>query len=115
MGSDGVIATISSLDYLFVPIKADRLVLESTLNFTTTINDRLIKTYGLNVFEINNKYLVERFSTEKADFKYFFHLFHVLYYSSTSTYFLQLLYFSQLIHLLQKTKYKPNTMKRYET
>ncbi len=44
MGSDGVIATISSLDYLFVPIKADRLVLESTLNFATTINDRLIKT-----------------------------------------------------------------------
>ena len=30
MGSDGVIATISALDYLFVPIKADRLVLEST-------------------------------------------------------------------------------------
>ncbi|CAG9900991.1 Conjugative transposon protein TraA [Bacteroides ovatus] len=44
MGSDGVIAAISSLDYLFVPIKADRLVLESTLNFATTINDRLIKT-----------------------------------------------------------------------
>ena len=44
MGSDGVIATISALDYLFVPIKADRLVLESTLNFATTVNDRLIKT-----------------------------------------------------------------------
>ena len=44
MGSDGVIAAISTLDYLFVPIKADRLVLESTLNFATTINDRLIKT-----------------------------------------------------------------------
>ena len=44
MGSDGVIATISALDYLFVPIKADRLVLESTLNFASTINDRLIKT-----------------------------------------------------------------------
>lgn len=44
MGSDGVIAAISSLDYLFVPMKADRLVLESTLNFATTINDRLIKT-----------------------------------------------------------------------
>ena len=44
MGSDGVIATISALDYLFVPIKADRLVLESTLNFATTINDRLVKT-----------------------------------------------------------------------
>ncbi|KAB3743110.1 ParA family protein, partial [Phocaeicola vulgatus] len=38
MGSDGVIATISALDYLFVPIKADRLVLESTLNFATTVN-----------------------------------------------------------------------------
>ena len=44
MGSDGVIATISALDYLFVPIKADRLVLESTLNFATTVNDCLIKT-----------------------------------------------------------------------
>ena len=44
MGSDGVIAAISALDYLFVPIKADRLVLESTLKFATTINDRLIKT-----------------------------------------------------------------------
>lgn len=44
MGSDGVIAAISVLDYLFVPIKADRLVLESTLNSATTINDRLIKT-----------------------------------------------------------------------
>ena len=44
MGCDGVIAAISALDYLFVPIKADRLVLESTLNFATTINDRLIKT-----------------------------------------------------------------------
>ena len=42
MGSDGVIAAISALDYLFVPIKADRLVLESTLNFATTVNDRLI-------------------------------------------------------------------------
>ena len=44
MGSDGVIAAISALDYLFVPIKADRLVLESTLNVATTINYRLIKT-----------------------------------------------------------------------
>lgn len=55
MGSDGVIAAISALDYLFVPIKADRLVLESTLNFATTINDRLIKTgvsalKGLHLF-----------------------------------------------------------------
>ena len=37
MGSDGVIAAISALDYLFVPIKADRLVLESTLNFALSL------------------------------------------------------------------------------
>jgi cellulose biosynthesis protein BcsQ len=56
MGSDGVIATISALDYLFVPIKADRLVLESTLNFATTVNDRLIKT------GISNRHLASRIS-----------------------------------------------------
>lgn len=55
MGSDGVIATISALDFLFVPIKADRLVLESTLNFATTLNERLIKPkisnlQGLHLF-----------------------------------------------------------------
>lgn len=54
MGSDGVIAAISALDYLFVPIKADRLVLESTLNFATTINDRLIKT---GVFSLKSLHL----------------------------------------------------------
>lgn len=42
--SNGVLSTITSLDYLFVPLKADRMVLESTLNFATTLNDRLIKT-----------------------------------------------------------------------
>ena len=89
-----------------------------------------------------------RFSTEKADFKYFFHLFHVLYYSSTadsSTSFVRHLFSPVIIKAInlkfnskrhlntqdltaqsmlnpqeekvppKKTKYKPNTMKRYET
>ena len=42
MGSDGVIAAISALDYLFVPIKADRLLLESKLTFANTNNDRMV-------------------------------------------------------------------------
>ncbi len=47
MGSDGVIATISALDYSeIVPIKADRLVLESMLNFLPRLSmiDCSIKT-----------------------------------------------------------------------
>lgn len=49
MNSAGVITTITALDYLFVPMKADRMVLESTLNFATTINDRLITTHQANI------------------------------------------------------------------
>lgn len=49
MNSAGVISTITALDYLFVPMKADRMVLESTLNFATTINDRLITTGQSNI------------------------------------------------------------------
>ena len=40
----GVLTTLTRMDYLIVPMKADRMVLDSTLNFATTINDRLIKT-----------------------------------------------------------------------
>ena len=49
MNSAGVISTITALDYLFVPMKADRMILESTLNFATTINDRLITTGQSNI------------------------------------------------------------------
>lgn len=33
VGNEGVLSTIVELDYLFIPMKADRIVLESTLNF----------------------------------------------------------------------------------
>ena len=44
MGTEGVLSTLAALDYLVVPLKADRMVLESSLNFAATLNDRLITT-----------------------------------------------------------------------
>jgi len=40
----GVVKTLASMDYIFTPISADRVVLESTLQFATTIHDNLITT-----------------------------------------------------------------------
>ncbi|WP_244076639.1 ParA family protein [Alistipes finegoldii] len=37
MGTKGVIYTISLLNYLFIPMRADRLVMQSTLNFAQTV------------------------------------------------------------------------------
>lgn len=39
-----VIETLSCMDYIIAPIAADRLVLESTLQYAITINDALITT-----------------------------------------------------------------------
>ncbi len=51
-GTVGVLSTLVHMDYLFVPMKADRMVLESTLNFATTINDRLVKTGVSSIREL---------------------------------------------------------------
>ena len=40
----GVIKTLAMMDYVFIPVSADRVVLESTLQFATTIHDNLITT-----------------------------------------------------------------------
>ena len=45
----GVIKTLACMDYIFVPISADRVVLESTLQFATTIHDNLITTGKSNI------------------------------------------------------------------
>jgi cellulose biosynthesis protein BcsQ len=45
----GVIKTLACMDYVFVPISADRVVLESTLQFTTTLHDNLITTGKSNI------------------------------------------------------------------
>lgn len=43
LNSEGVIHTIASLDFIFSPISADRMVLRSTLEFAGMINDLIIK------------------------------------------------------------------------
>jgi cellulose biosynthesis protein BcsQ len=49
MNAAGVIKTLACMDYVFVPISADRVVLESTLQFATTIHDNLITAGKSNI------------------------------------------------------------------
>ena len=39
-----VIRTLAKMDYIFAPIAADRVVMESTLRFVVVLNDTLVKT-----------------------------------------------------------------------
>jgi len=45
----GVVKTLACMDYVFVPVSADRVVLESTLQFASTINDNLITAGKTNI------------------------------------------------------------------
>lgn len=49
MNAAGVVKTLACMDYVFVPISADRVVLESTLQFATTLHDNLITTGKTNI------------------------------------------------------------------
>lgn len=44
LNSEGIVHTLASLDYIFSPISADKMVLQSTLEFAGIINDRIIST-----------------------------------------------------------------------
>lgn len=44
LNSEGIVQTLASLDYIFSPISADKMVLQSTLEFASIINDRIIST-----------------------------------------------------------------------
>lgn len=44
VNKEGVIYTLSLMDYIFTPISADRVVLESTLRFASRLNDNIITT-----------------------------------------------------------------------
>ena len=53
--SKGVVKTLSQMDYIFAPMSADRLVVESTLQFAVMFRDNLMttgraKTKGLYLF-----------------------------------------------------------------
>ena len=43
LNADGVVRTLAAMDYLFIPIKADRLIVESTIMFAKIIQDQLMK------------------------------------------------------------------------
>jgi cellulose biosynthesis protein BcsQ len=49
LNTAGVVRTLAMTDYIFVPISADRVVLESTLQFATTIRDNLITAGKSNI------------------------------------------------------------------
>ncbi len=49
LNSKGVIKTLAHMDYIFSPISADRVVLESTLKFASVINDNLISVGRSNI------------------------------------------------------------------
>lgn len=42
LNSEGIIKTLSQMDYIFSPVSADRFVLESTLEFTSLLNETIL-------------------------------------------------------------------------
>ena len=49
VNSTGVLNTLVNMDYVFSPIAADRVVMESTLRFASRLNDTLIATGKTNI------------------------------------------------------------------
>jgi len=53
INNSAVIRTLCFMDYIIAPISADRVVLESTLQYTITVNDSLITTGKGKIKEIH--------------------------------------------------------------
>ena len=53
VNSVGVLQSLANMDYIFTPIIADRLVLESCLSFTLSINELLVCNASLRLKEIH--------------------------------------------------------------
>jgi ATPases involved in chromosome partitioning len=49
LNSSGVIKTLAAMDYVFTPVSADCLVLESTLQYATLLNEQLISVGKGNI------------------------------------------------------------------
>ena len=49
INNPSVVRTLSFMDYIIAPISADRLVLESTLQYVITINDALVTPGKANI------------------------------------------------------------------
>ncbi len=52
LNTKGVVKTLAMMDYVFIPVSADRVVLESSLKFATTIHDNLITTGKSNIKDL---------------------------------------------------------------
>lgn len=55
LNSKGVIKTLAGMDYIFSPVSADRVVMESTLKFATMLNENLI---SVGKSDIKGLYLI---------------------------------------------------------
>jgi cellulose biosynthesis protein BcsQ len=49
LNDEGLLLTLRQMNYVFAPISADYVVLESTLNFATALNEKLITTGKSNI------------------------------------------------------------------
>lgn len=49
VNSSGILKTLMSMDYIFSPITADRVVVESTLSFTQALTDIIMKSGNSNI------------------------------------------------------------------
>jgi cellulose biosynthesis protein BcsQ len=49
VNSEGIIRSLASMDYIFTPITADRVVLESSLSFALSIDKLLVKNESVNL------------------------------------------------------------------
>lgn len=52
LGSSGIISTIASLDAIYIPIKADRMVLQSCLQFARAANRQFVASQETNLSAI---------------------------------------------------------------
>ena len=49
LNNEGLVLTIASMDYIIAPISADRLVLESTLDYLISVRDNIVNTGKSNI------------------------------------------------------------------
>ena len=49
MNNPGIINTIATMDYIFCPIAADRVIMESSMQFAITVNEHMISTGKTNI------------------------------------------------------------------
>lgn len=49
INSESIVNTLATMDYIFTPIAADRVVMESSVKFATVVNEHLVSTGKSNI------------------------------------------------------------------